>query len=73
MPVITLPLQDWYTLRNFGINARSRTRRGRRSGTHEIRAIAVIITKQEQCNQTRSRGCQIGNLALFIVVNLSQH
>ena len=62
MPAIALPLQDWYTLRHFGINAHSPTRRGRRSGTRKIRAIAVIITKHEQSNQTRSRGCQIGNL-----------
>ena len=62
MPAIALPLQDWYTLRHFGINAHSPTRRGRRPGTRKIRAIAVIITKYGQCTQTRSRGCQIGNL-----------
>ena len=49
-------------LRHLGINAHSPTRRGRRSGTRKIRAIAVIITQHGQCNQTRSRGCQIGNL-----------
>jgi len=62
MPAIALLLQDWYTLWHFGINAHSPTRRGRRSGTRKIRAIALIITKHGQCNQTPSRGCQIGNL-----------
>jgi len=62
MPAIALLLQDWYTLWHFRINAHSPTRRGRRSGTRKIRAIAVIITKHGQCNQTPSRGCQIGNL-----------
>ena len=61
MSAIALPLQDWYTLRHFGINAYSPTRRGR-SGTCKIRTIAVIITKHGYCNQTRSRDCQIGNL-----------
>ena len=47
---------------NYGCSVNKKSVGGRRSGTRKIRAIAVIITKHGQCNQTRSRGCQIGNL-----------